>query len=104
MKRRKFLAMAGAAAAAAAMPGGKVSATPLGLPFGYQAWELAPDMMKDWDGTLKAMKDYGYSYIDLNQVSPYTDRSAANLKAVRIARFYFFECALVVSGICEHLR
>lgn len=50
MKRREFLAMAGAAAAAAAMTGGKVSATPLGSPFGYQAWELAPDMMKDWDG------------------------------------------------------
>ena len=81
--------MAGAAAAAAVMPGGKVSATPMGLPFGYQAWELAPDMTKDWDGTLKAMKDYGYSYIDLNQVSPYTDRSAADLKSRSHRTFTF---------------
>jgi hypothetical protein len=65
---------ASAAAASFVLPGGAVSANPLGLPFGYQAWELAPDMKKDWDGTLKAMKSYGYSYIDLNQVSPYTDR------------------------------
>jgi hypothetical protein len=66
VRRRGFLALAGADATAAAgsavLPGGEVSASPLGLPFGYQAWELAPDMKKDWDGTLKAMKHYGYSY------------------------------------------
>jgi len=37
-------------------------------------------MRKDWDGTLKAMKDFGYSCIDLNQVSPYIDRPAADLR------------------------
>ena len=83
MKRREFVALAGAALAGAVMHG-KVSGSPLGLPFGYQAWELAPDMMKDWNGTLKAMREYGYSYIDLNQVSPYTDRPAADrLRATR---------------------
>ena len=62
MRRREFLALTGAAAAASAvLPGGGTYASPLGLPFGYQAWELAPDMKKDWDGTLKSMKDYGYS-------------------------------------------
>jgi sugar phosphate isomerase/epimerase len=72
------LAIAGAAAVAVRRTG--LSANPLGLPFGYQAWELAPDMKKDWDGTLKAMRDFGYSYIDLNQVSPYIDRPAADLR------------------------
>ena len=64
------------------------------MPFGYQAWELAPDMKKDWDGTLKAMKEYGYSYIDLNQVSPYTDRSAADLKASFSSHGFTFSNAL----------
>ena len=53
MTRREFLALA-AAAAAWAHCGVR---NPLGLPFGFQAWEIGPDMRKDWDGTLKAMKD-----------------------------------------------
>ena len=56
VRRRKFLALTGAAAAAAAMHEMRIPGSPLGLPFGYQAWELAPDMKQDWDGTLKAMK------------------------------------------------
>ena len=95
MRRREFLALTGAAAAASAvLPGGGTYASPLGLPFGYQAWELAPDMKKDWDGTLKSMKDYGYSYIDLNQVSPYTDRPAADLKASFTSHGFTFSNAL----------
>ena len=90
--RREFLALMGAAAAAARGTG--VSANPLGLPFGFQAWEIGPDMKKDWDGTLKAMKDFGYSYIDLNQVSPYTDRTAAGLKASFLSHGFTFTNAL----------
>ena len=90
--RREFLALVGAAAVAAR--GGEISANPLGLPFGFQAWELGPDMRKDWDGILKAMKDYGYSYIDLNQVSPFTDRSAADLKASFLSHGFTFTNAL----------
>jgi sugar phosphate isomerase/epimerase len=51
-------------------------------------------MKKDWDGTLKAMKGYGYSYIDLNQVSPYTDRPAADLKASFASHGFTFSNAL----------
>jgi len=51
-------------------------------------------MMKDWDGTLRAMKEYGYSYIDLNQVSPYTDRPAADLKASFASHGFTFSNAL----------
>jgi len=95
MRRREFLALTGAAAAASAvLPGGGTYASPLGLPFGYQAWELAPDMKKDWDGTLKSMKDYGYSYIDLNQVSPFIDRPAADLKASFQSHGFTFTNAL----------
>ena len=94
MRRRKFLMLTGTAAAAAALQQVRTSGSPLGLPFGYQAWELAPDMMKDWDGTLKAMKGYGYSYIDLNQVSPYTDRSAADLKASFTSHGFTFSNSL----------
>ena len=90
--RREFLALTGVAAAV----GGRapVFANPLGLPFGYQAWEVAPDMRKDWDGTLKTMKDFGYSYIDLNQVPPYTDKTAADLKASFTSHGFTFTNAL----------
>jgi len=86
--------MAGAAAAAAALRAETASANPLGLPFGFQAWEIGPDMKKDWDGTLAAMKSYGYSYIDLNQVSPFTDRPAADLKASFASHGFTFTNAL----------
>jgi sugar phosphate isomerase/epimerase len=79
---------------AAAVRGASLGANPLGLPFGFQAWEIAPDMQKDWDGTLKAMHDYGYTYIDLNQVSPYTERSAADLKASFLSHGFQFTNAL----------
>ena len=92
MTRREFLATAGAAAVAAR--GADLRANPLGLPFGFQAWEIAPDMRKDWDGTLKAMKDYGYSYIDLNQVPPFTDKPAAELKASFASHGFTFTNAL----------
>jgi hypothetical protein len=58
VNRRDFLTLAGAAASAAGASAllslDRLSAVPLGLPFGYQAWELAPDMKKDWDGTRAA--------------------------------------------------
>lgn len=91
--RRAFLAMAGAAATVVSR-GSLVSANPLGLPFGFQAWEIAPDMRRDWDGTLRAMKEFGYSYIDLNQVSPYIDRPAADLKASFASHGFTFSNAL----------
>jgi sugar phosphate isomerase/epimerase len=90
--RREFLAVVGAATAAGWGTG--ISADPLGLPFGFQAWEIGPDMRKDWDGTLKAMKGFGYSYIDLNQVSPFTDRPAADLKASFLSHGFTFSNAL----------
>jgi sugar phosphate isomerase/epimerase len=90
--RREFLALAGAAAAT--LRGTTASVSALDQPFGFQAWEIAPDMKKDWDGTLKAMKDYGYSYIDLNQVSPYIDRPAVDLKASFTAHGFTFSNAL----------
>ncbi len=55
MTRREFLAAA--AAATATLRSAGAASNPLGLPFGFQAWEIAPDMRKDWDGTLKAMKE-----------------------------------------------
>jgi len=91
MKRREFLTFA---AAALTLPVRRAFANPLGLPFGFQAWEIAPDMKKDWDGTLKAMKDFGYSIIDLNQVSPYIDRPAADLKASFLSHGFTFSNAL----------
>jgi sugar phosphate isomerase/epimerase len=92
VSRREFISLVAGAAAAARRA--IVSANPLGLPFGFQAWEIAPDMKKDWDGTLKAMKDFGYSYIDLNQVSPYIDRPAADLKASFQSHGFTFTNAL----------
>ncbi len=91
MRRREFLTLT---AAAVTLPVHRAFANPLGLPFGFQAWEIAPDMKKDWDGTLKAMKEFGYSVIDLNQVSPFTDRPAADLKASFTAHGFTFSNAL----------
>ena len=51
-------------------------------------------MRQDWDGTLNAMKTFGYSYIDLNQVSPYIDRPAADLKASFTSHGFTFSNAL----------
>lgn len=82
------------AGAAAALNRTTLFANPMGLPFGFQAWEIGPDMQKDWDGTLKLMKDYGYSYIDLNQVRPFTDRPAADLKASFASHGFTFTNAL----------
>ena len=90
MTRRELLALA----AAVAVRSTGLRANPLGLPFGFQAWEIAPDMRKDWDGTLKAMKEYGYSYIDLNQVPPFTERPAADLKASFASHGFTFTNAL----------
>ena len=94
MNRRHFLTMTAVAAAAAAMHGTDAWANPLGLPFGFQAWEIAPDMRKDWDGTLKMMKDFGYSYVDLNQVPPFTDKTAGELKASFLSHGFTFTNAL----------
>jgi len=89
--RREFLA---AAAAAAALRPAAAPANPLGLPVGVPARGIGPGMRKHWDGTLKAMKDYGYSYIDLNQVPPFTERPAADLKASFASHGFTFTNAL----------
>jgi sugar phosphate isomerase/epimerase len=91
VRRREFLTLT---AAVLTLPVHRAFANPLGLPFGFQAWEIAPDMKKDWDGTLKAMKEFGYSSIDLNQVSPYIDRPAADLKASFTSHGFTFSNAL----------
>lgn len=73
MRRREFLRMAGAGAAALALGNELAFANPLGLPFGFQAWEIGPDMKKDWDDPLAAMKasfaSHGFTFT--NALWPY---------------------------------
>jgi sugar phosphate isomerase/epimerase len=54
---------------------------PGNLPLGFQAFEIVPDLNKDWDGTLKQMVSMGYKLIDMVAMNPYNLRTSKALKA-----------------------
>ncbi len=83
--RRDFLVRSGGGLAGAALfaNGDALRANPLNLPFGFQAFEIIPDLNKDWDGTLRKMAGFGFAYIDLVTGAPYLSatRTAKDLRA-----------------------
>src|SRR5689334_22866024 len=81
--RREFLSQTGfaAAAAAATMWPRPAAALPMNVPLGFQAFEIVPDLNKDFDGTLKAMSAMGYKLIDMVAMNPYSLRTSKGLKA-----------------------
>jgi len=81
--RREFLTHTGLAATVAAVVSGRdtLSASPMNLPIGFQAYEIIQDLNKDWDGTLKKMASFGYKFIDMVVTGPYAARTARQLKA-----------------------
>ena len=82
--RREFLAQSGLAAAGTAlMSHASLNAAPVpgNMPLGFQAFEIVPDLNKDWDGTLKQMVAMGYKLIDMVAMNPYTTRTGKGLRA-----------------------
>jgi sugar phosphate isomerase/epimerase len=86
ISRRRFLNQSGLALASAAWLAHEKSlhASPWGQPLGFQAYEIIPDLNKDWDGTLKKMVAIGYNFIDALTSPPYISptRTAKDLRAV----------------------
>jgi sugar phosphate isomerase/epimerase len=84
LDRRTFLGRTGLALAGGAlMSSGRLDAAPVpgNIPLGFQAFEIVPDLNKDWDGTLKQMAAMGYKLIDMVAMNPYTTRSGKQLRA-----------------------
>jgi sugar phosphate isomerase/epimerase len=82
--RREFLAQSGLAAAGTALlSNASLGAAPVpgNIPLGFQAFEIVPDLNKDWDGTLKQMVAMGYKLIDMVAMNPYTTRTGKALRA-----------------------
>jgi sugar phosphate isomerase/epimerase len=82
--RRQFLSRSGVALAGAAvlLKSEWLRASPMNQPIGFQAYEIIPDLNKDWDGTWKKMAGFGYSFIDLVVTPPYVSptRTAKDLR------------------------
>lgn len=85
--RRQFINQSGLALAGATLlsrmssPLSAVAAVPGNLPLGFQAFEIAPDLNNDWDGTLKQMAAMGYKLVDMVAMNPYNRRPSKQLKA-----------------------
>ena len=65
----------------AGLEAAETAAVPGNLPLGFQAYEIVPDLNKDWDGTLKQMVSMGYKLIDMVAMNPYSLRTSKELKA-----------------------
>ena len=78
LHRRHFLT----GGAALAMAGPATAADPFfkrrGMPIGIQLYTVAPDVSKDLDGTLKALKAMGYGSVEL---AGFLGKTPAQLKA-----------------------
>ncbi len=85
LTRREFLCRSSAAVASAALMSNASLSAALGqssrIPLGFQAFEIVPDLNKDWDGTLRQMVAMGYKLIDMVAMNPYTTRTGKQLRA-----------------------
>jgi sugar phosphate isomerase/epimerase len=82
--RREFLTRTSLAAAGGAVLSHtslSARAVPGNLPLGFQAFEIVPDLNKDWEGTLKQMVSMGYKLIDMVAMNPYVQRTGKGLRA-----------------------
>ena len=64
VSRRKFIALAGSAAAVAAIDSHAARATPMGLPIGIQLYMVSKPFAQDPAGTLKALHAIGYREVE----------------------------------------
>ncbi len=68
ISRRQFLGQSAAGLTAAgylAAGASRLSASPLGMPIGFQSWSVQQMLQKDFDGTLKQMADLGFQSMEL---------------------------------------
>jgi sugar phosphate isomerase/epimerase len=75
--RRTFLKAAGAAAAAACVSTGRLSAAPLSLPIGLQLYSVRELLPKDFDGTLHQLSAAGYKEVE---AAGYFNKTAAEFR------------------------
>jgi sugar phosphate isomerase/epimerase len=75
--RRTFLKATGAVVAAAFAGVGRLAAAPLRLPIGLQLYSVRDLLPKDFDGTLRKVRDAGYAEVE---VAGYYDRTAAEFR------------------------
>jgi sugar phosphate isomerase/epimerase len=62
--RRTFLKASGVAAAATCFSGGRLTAAPLRLPVGLQLYSVRELLPKDFDGTLRKVREAGYTEVE----------------------------------------
>lgn len=62
--RRTFLQATGAVVAAACTASQRIAAAPLSMPIGLQLYSVRDLLPKDFDGTLRQLKEAGYSVVE----------------------------------------
>ncbi|MGA7860146.1 MAG: TIM barrel protein [Terracidiphilus sp.] len=75
--RRTFLQASGAVVAAACTGAEHVTAAPLQMPIGLQLYSVRNLLPKDFDGTLRQLKDAGYSVVE---AAGFYDKSAKDFR------------------------
>ena len=75
--RRTFLKASGAAVAATCVSVGRLNAAPLRIPIGLQLYSVRELLPKDFDGTLRKVREAGYTEVE---AAGYYDRTAAEFR------------------------
>src|SRR5262249_14055231 len=80
--RRDFIRQTAALMAGGILTAGIefASALPNGQPFGFQTFEIFPNLKADWQGTWNAMAVMGYKFADLDYWGVIGERSAVDIK------------------------
>jgi sugar phosphate isomerase/epimerase len=92
ISRRGFLVQAPAAALAFAAGARRVAADPLGVPPGIQLYTVGADMQKDPAGTLRALRQIGYIYVEgagFGKLSPAEFRKAIDDAGLKCPSAHF---------------
>jgi sugar phosphate isomerase/epimerase len=75
--RRRFLKATGAVIAAAGAGVGRLAAAPLRLPIGLQLYSVRDLLPRDFDGTLRKVREAGYTEVE---AAGYYDKSATEFR------------------------
>jgi sugar phosphate isomerase/epimerase len=98
--RRSFLKASGVAAAAACAGAGRLSALPLRLPIGLQLYSVRELLPKDFDGTLRKVREAGYTEVE---AAGYYDRKAAEFRhAMDLAGLRCVSTHHALAALLEH--
>ena len=75
--RRTFLQASGAVVAAACTAPQRIAAAPFSMPIGLQLYSVRDLLPKDFDGTLRQLKEAGYSVVE---AAGFFDKSAKDFR------------------------